>query len=121
MTTTKTSLAQFTYGAGKTGQFYSLPALEKAGFGKLSRMPQCLRIVLESLARNNDGKRVRDEDVKALASWQPKAEQLAPEKPMPRWPSPVTRKKTPCDLPIRLPPTAKTISTHAYRHHFWLF
>ncbi len=73
MTTTKTSLAQFTYGAGKTGQFYSLPALEKAGFGKLSRMPQCLRIVLESLARNNDGKRVRDEDVKALASWQPKA------------------------------------------------
>jgi len=74
MTNPKQSLATFTYGAGKTGQFYSLPALEKAGLGKLSRLPQCLRIVLESLARNNDGKRVRDQDVKALASWQPKAE-----------------------------------------------
>jgi aconitate hydratase len=78
MTTPKTiltpSLASFQYGAGKTGSYYSLPALEKAGLGKLSRLPQCMRIVLESLVRNNDGKRVRDQDVKALASWQPKAE-----------------------------------------------
>ena len=74
MTTPKTSLASFQYGAGKTGNYYSLPALEKAGLGKLSRLPQCMRIVLESLVRNNDGKRVRDQDVKALASWQPKAE-----------------------------------------------
>ncbi len=74
MTTTKSVLATFTYGGGKTASFHSLPALEKQGYGKLSRLPQCLRIVLESLLRNNDGKRVRDEDVKALASWQPKAE-----------------------------------------------
>ena len=74
MTTTKSVLATFTYGGGKSASFHSLPALEKQGFAKLSRLPQCLRIVLESLVRNNDGKRVRDEDVKALASWQPKAE-----------------------------------------------
>jgi aconitate hydratase len=73
MTTLKQSLAQFTYGAGKSGGFCSLPALEKAGFGKISRLPVSLRIVLESLARNCDGKRVREEDVRALAGWRPQA------------------------------------------------
>ena len=45
------SLQQFSYG-GKTGQFYSLPALEKAGLGKVSRLPRSLRVVLESALRN---------------------------------------------------------------------
>ena len=74
MTTLPQSLAQFTYGAGKTGQLCSLPALEKAGFGPLSRLPVSLRIVLESLVRNCDGKRVREEDVRALCAWKPKGE-----------------------------------------------
>src|SRR5207302_10387006 len=56
------------------GSFYSLPEVEKQGLGKVSRMPVSLRIVLESLLRNLDGKRVREQDVRALASWQPKAE-----------------------------------------------
>jgi aconitate hydratase len=56
------------------GSFYSLPELERQGFGKVSRLPVCLRIILESLLRNLDGKRVREPDVRALASWQAKGE-----------------------------------------------
>jgi aconitate hydratase len=68
------ALQRFSYGAGKTAQFYSLPELEKRGLGKLSRLPACLRVVLESLVRNCDGKRVREEDVRALAGWKAKAD-----------------------------------------------
>src|SRR5256885_7999729 len=56
------------------GSLFSLPEVERQGFGKLSRLPVSLRIVLESLLRNLDGKRVREDDVKALAAWKPKAE-----------------------------------------------
>jgi aconitate hydratase len=57
--------------AGRKGQYYSLPALETAGVGKVSRLPHSLRIVLESVLRNCDGKRVTEEHVRELASWQP--------------------------------------------------
>ena len=53
--------------------FYSLPALEKAGLGRVSRMPYSLRVILESLVRNCDGKRVTEQHVRALAAWQPQA------------------------------------------------
>src|SRR5882724_10726690 len=56
------------------GSFHSLPEVEKQGLGKVSRLPVSIRIILESLLRNLDGKRVREQDVRALASWQPKAE-----------------------------------------------
>src|SRR6266436_8629810 len=56
------------------GSFHSLPEVERQGLGKVSRLPVSLRIVLESLLRNLDGKRVREQDVRALASWQAKAE-----------------------------------------------
>src|SRR3954464_6023985 len=56
------------------GSFFSVPEVEKQGLGKVSRLPVSLRIVLESLLRNLDGKRVREQEIKALASWQPKAE-----------------------------------------------
>src|SRR5437588_11636909 len=56
------------------GAFFSLPELEKQGLGKVSRLPVSLRIVLESLLRNLDGKRVREQDVKTLAAWQPKTQ-----------------------------------------------
>src|SRR5215468_3759977 len=56
------------------GSFFSLPEVERQGFGKVSRLPVSLRIVLESLLRNLDGKRVREQDVRTLASWQAKAE-----------------------------------------------
>ena len=59
--------------AGKSGKFYSLPALEKALGTKISRLPVSIRIVLESVLRNCDGKKVTEEHVKQLANWQPNA------------------------------------------------
>src|SRR4051795_3264834 len=56
------------------GSFYSLPEVERQGFGKVSRLPVSLRIVLESLLRNLDGKRVREDDIRTLASWKANAE-----------------------------------------------
>jgi aconitate hydratase len=67
------SLQRFTTAAGKTGQFYSLPALEKAGMGKISRLPVSIRIVLESVLRNCDGRKISEEHVRQLASWGPNA------------------------------------------------
>ncbi len=52
------------------GFFYSLPELEKITGAPISRMPVSLRIVLESVLRNCDGRRVREEDVMTLAHWQ---------------------------------------------------
>ncbi len=60
--------------AGGTGRLYSLPALEKAGLGKISRLPRSIRVVLESVLRNLDGLRIREEDVRTLAKWAAKAE-----------------------------------------------
>ncbi|MGH9315867.1 MAG: aconitase family protein, partial [Thermoanaerobaculia bacterium] len=62
---------------GRTGVFYSLPELEKQGIGRISRLPVSLRIVLESLLRNLDGERIKEEDVAALARWKPNAERTA--------------------------------------------
>lgn len=56
---------------GQRGRFVSLAALEDAGFGSVRRLPVCLRIVLESLARNCDGRRVTAEHVRSLAAWRP--------------------------------------------------
>ena len=55
--------------SGKSGFIYSLPALEQTGLGKISRMPVCLRIVLESVLRNCDGTLVTENDVRTLAAW----------------------------------------------------
>lgn len=51
--------------------FYSLPALEEQGLGKTSRLPVSIRIMLESLLRNCDEKRVKSDDVRALLQWSP--------------------------------------------------
>jgi aconitate hydratase len=64
----------FPVGTGVTGSFHSLPKLEREGVGPISRLPVSLRIVLESLLRNVDGRRVRERDVTELANWQPNAE-----------------------------------------------
>ncbi|MFM1557004.1 MAG: aconitate hydratase AcnA, partial [Limisphaerales bacterium] len=71
------SLKTFDLGNNSEGQFYSLPALEAAGLGKISRLPVCLRIVLESVLRNVDGKKVTEENVRELAAWKPNAERTA--------------------------------------------
>jgi aconitate hydratase len=52
--------------------YHSLPALAKSGLD-VSRLPVSIRLVLESLLRNCDGKRVTEHAVRALASWQAKA------------------------------------------------
>src|SRR3569623_731832 len=58
--------------AGK-GKFHSLPALEKQRGVDISRLPVSIRIVLESVLRNCDGKKVTEEHVRQLANWQPSA------------------------------------------------
>src|SRR5471030_1553430 len=63
---------QFDLGSGKQGSLYSLPALEKQGVGPISRLPISIRIVLESVLRNCDGKKVSEQDVKTLANWNAK-------------------------------------------------
>jgi aconitate hydratase len=65
------TLQQFKLASGASGQFYSLPALEKAGIGRVSRLPVSIRIVLESVLRNCDGKKVTAEHVRQLANWAP--------------------------------------------------
>ncbi len=67
------SLKEFDLGQGRKGAFYSLPALEKAGVGTVSRLPVSIRLVLESVLRNCDGKKVSETSVRQLAQWQPKA------------------------------------------------
>ncbi len=52
--------------------FYSLPALEEQKIGTISRLPVCIRIILESLLRNCDGEKVKEDDVKRLANWNAK-------------------------------------------------
>ncbi len=53
-------LSHFEHGADRRGTFHSLPALERKGFGRISRLPVSIRVVLESLVRNLDGVRVRE-------------------------------------------------------------
>jgi len=60
--------------AGQTGQFYSLPALGESLGVNLSRLPVSIRIVLESVLRNCDGKKVTEEHVRQLANWGPTAQ-----------------------------------------------
>ena len=68
---------KFPTGSGATGTFHSLPQLEQLGVGKISRLPVSIRIVLESLLRNLDGRRVRERDVAELANWSANAERTA--------------------------------------------
>src|SRR5664280_158012 len=65
------TLQKFALGGGGQGSFYSLPALEKAGVGPVSKLPVSIRLVLESVLRNCDGKKVSEANVKELANWQP--------------------------------------------------
>jgi aconitate hydratase len=57
--------------SGKKAKFYSLPALEKSLGTKISRLPVSIRVVLESVLRNCDGKKVTEEHIKQLANWSP--------------------------------------------------
>ncbi|OGS73265.1 MAG: aconitate hydratase [Gallionellales bacterium GWA2_60_142] len=67
------SRLSFSLASGKQGTFYSLTALEAAGIGNISRLPVSIRIVLESVLRNCDGKKVTEKHVRELANWKPNA------------------------------------------------
>src|ERR1044071_9821742 len=63
----------------KHGKFYSLPALGKALGVDLARLPVSIRLVLESVLRNCDGKKVTETHVRELASWKgvaPRTEEI---------------------------------------------
>jgi len=68
------SLQEFSFGAGQTGRYYSLRALEQACVAKVTRLPVSLRVVLESALRNFDGRKITEAHLKNLANWQPKGE-----------------------------------------------
>jgi aconitate hydratase A / 2-methylisocitrate dehydratase len=55
--------------AGQPVQIFSLPALEKAGFPGVSRLPYSMKILLENLLRREDDAFVRADDIRALAQW----------------------------------------------------
>jgi len=63
----------FAPGPDRTATFYSLPRLEQAGLGDIGRLPVSIRVVLESVLRNYDGKKITEQHVRQLAGWQPNA------------------------------------------------
>jgi len=54
---------------GQAVQIYSLPALEKAGFPGVARLPYSMKILLENLLRREDNAFVKADDIRALAQW----------------------------------------------------
>jgi aconitate hydratase len=67
------TLKTFPLSSGGTGLLHSLPALEASGVGRIARLPVSIRIVLESVLRNCDGKKVTADHVRQLANWKPTA------------------------------------------------
>jgi aconitate hydratase len=65
------SLQTFEPEGGSVGSFFSLPQLEKEGVGPISRLPVSIRVVLESVLRNCDRRKITEADVRALANWHP--------------------------------------------------
>src|SRR5437879_5406739 len=66
------TLKKFDAGKGREGFLHSLPALEEQGIGQVSPLPCSILIVLESVSRNCDGKKVGGKDVETLARWDAK-------------------------------------------------
>ncbi|WP_374568843.1 aconitate hydratase AcnA [Ideonella sp.] len=67
------TLRPLTLANGDTVQLHALTALPALGLGDVSRLPVSLRIVLESLLRHVDDRRVTEDHVRQLAAWQPRA------------------------------------------------
>ncbi len=72
----KKTLKEFKINGGQTGKFHSLPQLGKELGMAIERLPVSIRIVLESVLRNCDGKKVTEEHVAQLANWKPNAERV---------------------------------------------
>ncbi|MFP3889387.1 MAG: aconitate hydratase AcnA [Ralstonia sp.] len=72
----KKTLKEFKINGSQTGKFHSLPQLGKELGVAIERLPVSIRIVLESVLRNCDGKKVTEEHVAQLANWKPNAERV---------------------------------------------
>ena len=59
--------------AGKSYEYFSLPALAEQGFANIKQLPYSLKVLLENLLRYQDERTVTVDDVKFLANWQPKS------------------------------------------------
>ena len=70
------TIAEFTTAGGRKGRYFSLPLLAKQ-YANINRLPVSLRIVLESVLRNCDGKKVAPEHVEQLANWAPNSERTS--------------------------------------------
>ncbi|WER46875.1 aconitate hydratase AcnA [Cupriavidus sp. WKF15] len=70
------TLQEFKIGSSGKGQFYSLPQLGKELGVAVERLPVSIRVVLESVLRNCDGKKVTEEHVRQLANWKPNADRV---------------------------------------------
>ncbi len=53
--------------------YYSLPALQAKGFPGVARLPFSLKILLENLLRQEDGRFVKAADIEAMAHWDVKS------------------------------------------------
>jgi aconitate hydratase A / 2-methylisocitrate dehydratase len=53
----------------KTYAYYSLPTAERNGLKGISRLPFSMKVLLENLLRNEDGRTVTKDDIKAVAEW----------------------------------------------------
>ncbi len=69
------TLKTFKTPSGKSGKYHSLPELAKL-HPNVSRLPISIRIVLESVLRNCDGKKITAEHVEQLANWKAKADRI---------------------------------------------
>src|SRR5947199_1514886 len=54
---------------GKTYVYYSLPAAEKNGLKGIAKLPYSMKVLLENLLRNEDGRTVKKEDLVAVSKW----------------------------------------------------
>lgn len=56
---------------GKTYKYYDIQKLSAEGIGNIDRLPFSIKILVENLLRKHDGRVVKDDDLKAVANWQP--------------------------------------------------
>lgn len=54
---------------GKTFTFYSLKSLESLGLGEVKKLPYSIRVLLESVLRQYDGRVINEEHIKHLVKW----------------------------------------------------
>ena len=54
---------------GKKVNYYRIRALEERGLTEIARLPYSIRILLESVLRQHDGKNITQEHIENLAKW----------------------------------------------------